>query len=111
MKKTLMISLSLVALGLVGCSGSACDEVADYYEAGVDEACAEQTDCQFCECWEMDMVVNSTGDGCEEPPEGEDDAMCSESEEMAAQDCIDTGTCEEDSKAAAETAVMAACSF
>ncbi len=89
MKKTLIGIVPALLLCLaVGCdSGTPCDEAASVAEAAIDDACAGR-DCQFCECWLNDQVVNSTGDGCEDP-EPTDPAACEGATLDQANSCLD----------------------
>lgn len=109
-----MIAIGLV-LGatLVGCGGSSnpCQQVANEFEQGVDEECAEQSDCQFCECWEMGQVVNDTGDGCTDPEGGMTGGSCSGEDRENAQMCVDSSECLDMTRQEGRDSTAAACSI
>jgi len=101
MKKVAIVAITLAAFGLVvgcGSSGSVCEDAANVMMQGMDEACAQQTDCCYCTCW---------NDGHKVPDMNAQDCQCVAGDDGGGQ----TAECTGDAKAAAEACLAdeAAC--
>ncbi|MBN2494591.1 MAG: hypothetical protein JXR96_08380 [Deltaproteobacteria bacterium] len=92
MKKLCIVLTVLAALGLVlGCGSSKndCEKAGDVMTSGMDEFCSgAAADCQYCECYNQGKIVNSTGDGCDDPPAPGDPVACEGEYLTSAQACL-----------------------
>lgn len=89
--------LMVGVLGLVqGCGSNPCQACDDVTIAATRDACSGEPDCQFCTCFGQDQIVNSTGDGCEDPPPPDpmySEPACEGSLADTAQAALDANTC------------------